>query len=48
MSEGKGALERPRRRWKENIKTGLTEIEWYAMDWINLALVRMMLNLGFP
>jgi hypothetical protein len=26
--EGRGPLERPRRRWEENIKMHLREVEW--------------------
>jgi hypothetical protein len=35
--EGKRPLGRPRRRWVQNIKMDLSEIEWYGMDWIDLA-----------
>jgi hypothetical protein len=35
--EGKRPLGRPRRRWVDNIKTGLREIGWDDMDWIDLA-----------
>jgi transposase len=35
--EGKRPLGRPRRRWMDNIKIGLREIEWDGMDWIDLA-----------
>jgi hypothetical protein len=35
--EGKRPLGRPRRRWVDNIKIDLTEIEWDIMDWIVLA-----------
>jgi hypothetical protein len=35
--EGKRALGRPRRRWVDNIKMGLREVEWDATDWIDLA-----------
>jgi len=35
--EGKGPLERPRRRWHNNIKTDLQEVECGSMDWIDLA-----------
>jgi hypothetical protein len=35
--EGKRPLGRPRRRWVDNIKTDLREIEWDCMDWIDLA-----------
>jgi hypothetical protein len=34
--EGKGPLRRPRRRWVDNIKIDLGEIEWDIMDWIDL------------
>jgi hypothetical protein len=37
MSEGKRPLGRPRRRWVDNIKIDLREIEWDDMDWIDLA-----------
>jgi len=33
-------LGRPRRRWEDNIKMDLQEVEWVGMDWINLAKVR--------
>jgi hypothetical protein len=35
--EGKRPLGRPRRRWVNNIKMDLREIEWDVMDWIDLA-----------
>jgi hypothetical protein len=35
--EGKRSLGRPRRRWVDNIKIDLREIEWGGMDWIDLA-----------
>jgi hypothetical protein len=35
--EGKGPLRRPRRRWVDNIKIDLRDIEWGVMDWIDLA-----------
>jgi hypothetical protein len=35
--EGKRPLGRPRRRWVDNIRTNLREIEWCGMDWIDLA-----------
>jgi hypothetical protein len=35
--EGKIPLERPRYRWKDNIKIDLREIGWGGMDWIDLA-----------
>jgi hypothetical protein len=30
--EGKRPLGRPRRRWVDNIKMDLREIEWYGLD----------------
>jgi hypothetical protein len=36
-SEGKRTLGRPRRRWVDNIKMDIREIEWSDMDWIDLA-----------
>ena len=35
--EGKRPLGRPRRRWDDNIKMGLQEVECSGMDWIELA-----------
>jgi hypothetical protein len=35
--EGKRLLGRPRRRWMDNIKMDLREIEWDGMDWIDVA-----------
>jgi hypothetical protein len=35
--EGKRALRRLRRRWVNNIKMDLREVEWGGMDWIDLA-----------
>ena len=35
--EGKRPLERPRRRWEDNIKMDLQEMECGGMDWIELA-----------
>jgi hypothetical protein len=34
--EGKRPLGRPRRRWVDNIKIDLRELEWGGMDWIDL------------
>jgi hypothetical protein len=34
--EGRRPLERPRRRWEDNIKMNFREVGW-GMDWINLA-----------
>jgi len=33
-SEGKKSIGRPRRRWNNNIKTGLKEIGWESVDWL--------------
>jgi hypothetical protein len=54
--EGKGPLGRPRRRWADNIKIDLLEIDWSGVDWIGLAqdrdkwraLVNSVLNLPVP
>jgi hypothetical protein len=51
--EGKRPLGRPRRRWEDNIKMNLREIEWEGVDWIRVpqdrdqwrALVNMVMNL---
>jgi hypothetical protein len=42
--EGKRPLERPRRRWIDNIKTGLLEIGFGGVDWIGLAQDRYRLR----
>jgi hypothetical protein len=34
---GKRPLERPRRRWEDNIKMDLQEVGCVGMDWIKLA-----------
>jgi hypothetical protein len=36
-TEGKGPLERNRRRWRDNIRMDINEIVWDSMDWTNLA-----------
>jgi hypothetical protein len=54
--EGKRPLGRPRRRWEDNIKMDLQEVECGGMDWIELAqgrkrwraLVNVVMNLGVP
>jgi hypothetical protein len=52
--EGKRPLGKPRRRWKNNIKTDLQEVGCGSMDWIELAtdrwrvLVNAVMNLPFP
>ena len=35
--EGKRQLGKPRRRWEDNIKIDLQEVEWKCVDWIGLA-----------
>jgi hypothetical protein len=34
IPEGKRPLGRHRRRWEDNIKMDLVEIEWGGMDWM--------------
>jgi hypothetical protein len=54
--EGKRLLERPRRRWKDNIKMDLQEVGCVSMDWTDLAqdrdrwrsLVNAVMNLQVP
>jgi hypothetical protein len=54
--EGKRPLGRPRRRWEDNIRMGLREIEWEDVDWINpaqdagqwQALMNTVMNLRYP
>jgi hypothetical protein len=54
--EGKRPLGRPRRRWVDNIKMELREVEWDDMDWIELtqdrdqwrSLVNTLMNLRVP
>jgi hypothetical protein len=36
-TEGKKLLGRPRRRWVDNIRMDLLELEWVDVDWICLA-----------
>jgi hypothetical protein len=53
--EGRRPLERPRCRWKDNIKTDLREVGW-GVKWIDLAqgrdrwraLVNTVMNLRVP
>ena len=54
--EGRRPLERPRRRWVDNIKMNLKEVGCRYMDWIVLArdrdrwrtLVSAIMNLRVP
>jgi hypothetical protein len=54
--EGKRPLRRPRRRWVDNIRMDLEEVEWGDVDWIGLAqdrkrwraLLNSVLNLRVP
>jgi hypothetical protein len=54
--EGKRPLGRPRSRWEDNIKMDLQEVEWWSMDWIDLAqdgdrwwaVVNVVMNLRVP
>ena len=54
--EGKRPLGRPRRRWEDNIKIDLHEVECGGMDWIELAqdrdrwweIVNVVMNLRVP
>jgi hypothetical protein len=54
--EGKKPLGRLRRRWVDNIRMDLGEMEWGYVDWIGLAkdrnrwraLVNSVLNLRVP
>ena len=54
-AEGKRPLGRPRRRWEDNIKMYLQEVDFGVMDWIELvqdrdswrALVNAVMNIRF-
>jgi hypothetical protein len=54
--EGRKPLGRPRRRWVDNMKMDLREIEWDGVDWIDLAedrdqwraFVRTVMNVRVP
>ena len=44
--EGKKPLGRPRRRWENNIKMDLEEVECGGMDWFELAQPQRFRTLG--
>jgi hypothetical protein len=54
--EGKRPLERPRRRWEDNIRMGLWEIRINGANWIRMvqdrvqwrAFVSMVMNFRIP
>jgi len=54
--EGKGPLWRPRRRWEDNIKMDLQDVEGGCGDWVELAedkekwraLVSTVMNFRVP
>jgi hypothetical protein len=54
--EGKRSLERPRRRWEDNVKMDLIDIGSVGLDWIDLAqdtdqwmaVVNTVMNLRVP
>jgi hypothetical protein len=54
--EGRRPLARPRRRWLNNIRMDLVEVEWGDVDWIGpaqdrdrwRALVNSVLNFRVP
>jgi hypothetical protein len=54
--DGKRTLGRPRRRWVDNIRMDLGEVQWGGVGWIGLAedrnrwrtLVNSVLNLRVP
>jgi hypothetical protein len=43
--EGKRPLERPRHRWKDNIKMNLQEMGWGGVNWGGRVLVNVIMNL---
>jgi hypothetical protein len=54
--EGKRPLGRPRRKWLDNIRMDVGEVEWGVVDWIGMAqnrdrwrgLVNLVLNVSVP
>ena len=45
---GKRSLGRPRRRWEDNIRRDLKEININMRNWVDSALVKKALNLRVP
>jgi hypothetical protein len=53
---GKRPVGRSRRRWEDNIRMGVREIQWVCVDWIHLAqdtdqwrpVVNMVMTLRVP
>jgi hypothetical protein len=54
--ERRRPIGRPRRRWEDNIKMNIQEVEWGGMDWIDMAqdrdrwraVVSAVMNLWVP
>jgi hypothetical protein len=54
--DGRRPLERPRRRWQDDIKMDFKDVGWGGMDWIDVAqdrdrwwaLVNVVMNLRVP
>jgi hypothetical protein len=46
--EGKIPLERPRCRWKDNIKMNLQEMGWGVVNWVGRVLLNVIMNLQAP
>jgi hypothetical protein len=54
--EWKRPLERPRRRWEDNIKMNVKEIGWEGVEWMHVAqdrdqwraVVNTVMTLRFP
>jgi hypothetical protein len=54
--EGKNPLGRPRRRWENNIRMDLQDVDCVSMDWIDLAqdrdrgraVINVVINLRIP
>jgi hypothetical protein len=55
-TEGKRPLEKPRRRWMDNIEVDLRDMRWDDVDWVDMAqdmdqwraLVNTVLSLQVP